>query len=362
MALFSWVSPALAADEYDRKIQELKNNIAASQQQIGSLQGQQDTLATKIAAMNAEINVISGQLRITVVKEFQVRDEIKKAEEQIDRKKAILDENIRILYQNSQVSTIELLASSENFGQFMDKQQYLEKVREDVMGSLDEVKALKAKLDEQQAQLAALIRDQKAQKDNLTLQNAQLSSLLAETQGLEANYQNLVKNDQKRIAQLRAQQAAANAAASRRVSSPGRSSGSGGACDGGQGNGGYPSNWCNAPFPNSYADSWGMYQRQCVSYTAWATAVRFGRRMPYWGGRGDAKQWPQNARNEGIPVNGVPAIGAVGIYTKGEYGHSMIVEQIKGDTVIVSSFNQGWDGKFSYDEWPISSLEFIHFR
>jgi surface antigen len=122
---------------------------------------------------------------------------------------------------------------------------------------------------------------------------------------------------------------------------------------------GYP--WAGAPFPNEIPDPWGMYQRQCVSYTAWKV-WKSGRYMPYWGGRGNANQWDDNARAAGIPTDGSPRAGDVAISNSGYYGHAMYVEAVYGDgTIYVSQYNAGWTGTYSEARIPIGSLVFIHF-
>jgi surface antigen len=45
----------------------------------------------------------------------------------------------------------------------------------------------------------------------------------------------------------------------------------------------------------------------------------------------------------------------------GFYGHAMIVEEVRGSTVVVSNFNADNTGQYSVDEWSTSSLTFIHF-
>jgi surface antigen len=121
----------------------------------------------------------------------------------------------------------------------------------------------------------------------------------------------------------------------------------------------YP--WANAPFPNSIADPWGMYERQCVSYTAWKVASS-GRHMPSWGGHGSAKLWDDNARAEGIPVDTTPRVGDVAISNSGSYGHSMYVEAVNGDgTISVSQYNANLDGRYSEAVINSSGLVFIHF-
>ena len=123
--------------------------------------------------------------------------------------------------------------------------------------------------------------------------------------------------------------------------------------------GGYP--WADAPFPNSMPDPWGMYKRQSVSYTAWKIDST-GRFMPYWGGRGNANQWDDNARAAGIPVDGNPRVGDVAVNNSGFYGQVMYVEEIIDSTKIkVSQYNASWDGNYSTAVVSIAALQFIHF-
>lgn len=101
-----------------------------------------------------------------------------------------------------------------------------------------------------------------------------------------------------------------------------------------------------------------MYNRECVSYTAYKISTR--RTMPYWGGHGNASQWPDNARAIGIPVDGTPKVGDVAVLMTG-VGHTMYVEAVLGDTITVSQFNYNNTGEFSQMTVPWAGLTFIHF-
>src|SRR3989338_1000613 len=110
----------------------------------------------------------------------------------------------------------------------------------------------------------------------------------------------------------------------------------------------------------------GVCTTESASYTAFKVASS-GRYMPYWGGRGNAKQWDDNARGAGIPVDSNPRSGDVGISNNGVYGHSFYVEQVAGDgSIYISDYNQQFDGR--YREYWVSAetvrfrgLVFIHF-
>ncbi len=256
------------------------------------------------------------------------------------------------MYLQSGVTPLEMLASSKNISEYLDAQQYSDKVKTAIENDMAAIVALKAQLDAQQKEVKQLLAAQEGQREQLAQTQAEQAALLAVAQQNASAADAQVQQSNSQITTLKAQQAAAIAAASRHISGGG-SSGSGCA--------GYPASWCYAA-QDSIVDSWGMYNRECVSYAAWAATARFGHDVPYWGGRGNAKQWPGNAEGAGIPVDHTPKVGDVAIYMGGTYGHAMIVESIKGNDVIVSSFNGDNTGHYSVDEWSISSLYFIHFR
>jgi surface antigen len=122
--------------------------------------------------------------------------------------------------------------------------------------------------------------------------------------------------------------------------------------------GGYPEKWCKRPL-DSIVDSWGMYNRECVSYTAYRVALS-GRRMPY--GFGDANRWPMAAKANGIAVDYSPQAGDVAIHLDDNHGHSLYVEWINADdTLHVSEYNKNKDGRYSEEDITRDGLVFIHF-
>jgi len=124
--------------------------------------------------------------------------------------------------------------------------------------------------------------------------------------------------------------------------------------------GGYPAAWDNAR-QDSRLDHWGMYNRECVSYTAWKVYQTYGT-MPYWGGEGNANEWPGDARRAGIPTGSVPKVGSVAIWNVGYYGHAMWVQKVQGDMVYVSQYNYDLNGKYS-EMWVNGShFTYIYFK
>jgi surface antigen len=106
-----------------------------------------------------------------------------------------------------------------------------------------------------------------------------------------------------------------------------------------------------------------MYNRECVSYTAWKVYQTYGY-MPYWGGSGDANQWPGDAEAAGIPVGTTPKVGSVAIYMGGAsdpWGHAMWVVGVNGDTITVDQYNLYYDGNFYETTINGAGLTYIYF-
>lgn len=337
------IKPA-QGDSLDQQINALKKQSAALQNEANNYKAQANDYKTRVAALNSQVELIQTQINLSQANYTKISREVDQAKTDLQTQKAILDENIRAIYKQGKLNSLEVIASSDNLSDFVNKQEYTQKVKDKVESSLAKITALKIQLEKQQTELAGLLKDQQAQRAQLESTRSEANQLLAVAQQSAEAADAQVRDTNSKLSQLRAQQAAAIAAVS-----------------GGQtygGSGGYP--WANVSFPSSVVDNWGMYARQCVSYTAWRVATS-GRSMPYWGGRGNANQWPANARAAGIPVDGNPQPGDVGIFMPGQYGHAVYVESVSGNTVTVSQYNANWDGRYSISTYPKSALVYIHF-
>jgi len=155
--------------------------------------------------------------------------------------------------------------------------------------------------------------------------------------------------DQQKLAEERAAQLAANEALSGKTTA------------GDPAHGGYPAKW-DAPYrQDSMIDDYGMFNRECVSYAAWKVYQTFGH-MPYWGGVGNANQWPRDAHASGIATGSTPQVHSVAIWMNGYYGHAMWVEAVKGNMIYVSQYNYDLRGHYSEMWVNGSGFTYIYFK
>ena len=343
------ITPIARADQFDAQIQAIQADNAQKQASVNQLQAQADTYQGEIDRLQVQINGIRAQISASEVKRDDLQNQIVAAQAELDKQRKLLGENIKTMYVEGEISTLEMLASSKDLSEFLDKQQYHTSVQQNIKTTLDKITALKAQLKAQKDEVEKLLSDQQIMNQQLTASQNQQSTLLAYTQDQKNQYTAQISANRAQIAELRRQQIIANARFS------GGAPGTGPACGGG-----YPAKWCEVP-QDSLMDDWGMFNRECVSYTAFKVAES-GRHMPYWGGYGNANQWADNARAEGIPVDGNPRTGDVAQTSRGYYGHVMYVEYVYGDgTILISQYNVNLDGRYSEKRISAAGLNFIHF-
>lgn len=340
----------LSARNYQAEIDELKGEVGNLGSTVDQLQIQGNTLKDAMSNLQSRINTLQKRISDNQQKREELNSQIAQAKADIEKRKSVLANNLRKMYLSGDISNLEKVASSSTISEYVDKQEYRNSIQQKVSDAMDEIETLQKQLEEQKAEVERLIRDDSAMKREVDAQKAAKAKLLAKTRGKEAKYQEVISSKKEEITELQAAQAAAIAAAAAQSNSSFVV----------QGGGSYP--WANAGFPCAGGDPWGMCYRQCVSYAAWKVAST-GRHMPYWGGVGNANQWPGNAQAAGIPTGSTPKAGAVAVMMAGPYGHVMYVEEVLngGSQIHVSEYNYAWDGTYSERIQSSSGLIYIYF-
>lgn len=375
------LQPVVAAQTYDERIKQLQTQNDANATNRSGLQAQEMTLESKIANLQATIAGLEAEIRANQAKQTELAAKIVETDREITRQKDLLAVSVRRMYIDNDVSTLEKMASSKNFSEFVEKEEYGLSVQSEISSGIERINQLKKQQEAQKALVEKLLADNTAMQTKVEGEKQEVARLLALNQEQQASYTQSINVNNSQITNLQRQQAEENARylreQARLVAEARRAAQQQTAARGGAPapapvaamapagvapvNGmAYP--YANAPYPNEMVDRWGMYQRECVSYTAWKVAAS-GRHMPYWGGRGNANQWDDNARAAGIPVDGNPRVGDVAVRNQGFYGHVMYVEAVNGDgTIRISQYNAAWDGRYSEATIVPNGLVFIHFR
>nr|AQS29820.1 hypothetical protein [uncultured bacterium] len=191
-------------EQRKKEIEVLQKEIDAYQEQINEKQKEAKTLRNQVAILEnqiakVELDIAATEKRIEETNlEIQTLNlQIKQKEAEIDQQKKKIAEYIRLIYQNDQVSYLEIIMLNDNFSEFFDYLKYIEEIHNDLKGVLDKLKTHKKELEIQKSNFEERKRQEEELKDKLSQQKSELEErstgreiLLVQTRLTERQYQN----------------------------------------------------------------------------------------------------------------------------------------------------------------------------
>ncbi len=333
----------VSADEFDRKIAEIQAEIDAYQSEVNKLNSKANSLQREVNALNGQKRIIQKRIDLNNAKHDRLAKKIQENKDKIAENQDVLGEAIVELYLSGDITSLEMLASSNSVADYLDQEAYYSTIKDTVVTTIESTKRLKKELEEQKKEVTLLLAEQKLARNELAKKEQERAYLVAKTRGEEAEYKKLVnKREKDKLEVQKAQQAAIEArllasGGFNFISDPSK--------------GGYPweagcwvdaNAWSHGGPNGNGTDPLGYGCRQCVSYTAWKVGQRTGNFPRYWG---NANMWPGSARAAGYTTGHSPRANSVGVISAGAYGHVVWVEQVHGDgTVTVSQYNYYLNG------------------
>jgi len=350
-----------SADEYDDRIRVLQADMARYQSEADRLNNEATTLATALAQITNEKNAIQAQVDLSQAKYDQLVIEITNTEKQIKDNQDGLGTTLADLYVDDDISPIEMLASSENISDFLNKQEYRNSIRDQLSETIKTVKDLKAKLTTQKTEVEKVLAEQKAANDALAAKQSEQQNLLNRTNNDEAAYQNLIASSAQQIAEAKATQAAIRA---RLNNSGGYTLVDAGSLSDYPWHSGNCAMWgymSTGGADGNGGDGRGYGCRQCASYVAWRIAKETGVYYSW----GNAKEFTQHAINAGYQ-EGPPMPGSIAVMDPAKagqgYGHVAWVEAVSGNMITISQYNYDYgQGYGMYSMMTLSASAFDHF-
>jgi len=356
----------VGAQSLQQQINELQNENSATQGQINALKIEAASYQDTINALQAQINQYQAEINQRQAESERIQAEIVVAEAELAKQRDLLGQNIKAMYLEGDISTIEMLATSKNLSDFFDKQQYREVVKNKIKTTVDKVTSLKVELQTKKEQVEQIIKQQEALRAATAVQKAEQNRLLSFNKSQQAEYNQQVKDNQAQINELKRQQAIENA----------RLFGGG---NGQLGGGGYPWGYASCIHTGQvegycYNYDWGVAgspwnwqlggygYRNCTDWVAYRVRIAGGY-VP--SGLGNAKTWDDRAGAYGYAVSSTPRVGAAAVSNSGYYGHVMYVEVVNNDgSIIVSDYNRAGTGKYDMNELSAataSNLRYVYF-
>jgi surface antigen/peptidoglycan hydrolase CwlO-like protein len=329
---------AATLNELKAKTVKLEKEIDIANKRAEKLSRKASSLKNTIAELDVEIKKALAKIELTAAKVAQLEIELAQAQEELDRQKGLLKASMRALYVRGDASTVELIVGSDSFSEFMDEQEYLERLKLGIQDSTEKVVELKLKIQAQKEEQEKLLDQQEAAKNALAGARTEKANLLSETRGEEKAFRN-------RIERLTREQDKTFQEILKRSN------------DIIIGGGSYP--WhhavCGATgkkegfcpgyewhIKGDYRDPWGYFYRNCTSYAAWKIN-KDKHSVPSLGNGG---QWYDNAPKYARGKE--PKVGAAVSFDIGTWGHVAYVEAVYGNGQIsISEYNFARPGEYS---------------
>jgi septal ring factor EnvC (AmiA/AmiB activator) len=194
--------------ELQAKSQQLQAQIDSNNSQIQELSKQAESLQVKISELSIEISSAQTQIDLTQVKLEELGQRLIETEAELERQKSLLKAALRALYERRGASTVELLVASDSFSDFINEQEYLERLQTAVKDSADKVVDLKIQIEKEKLEQEALLKQQQEQRTLLDARRQEQQTILDQTQGQEAKYREIVASQQAELEKAEEQLAA----------------------------------------------------------------------------------------------------------------------------------------------------------
>lgn len=196
-------------DDLNRQIKSLQTEISKTRSQQASLKNEILIYDREIKATELQIQAKETQIQDANLQIAELQAQIEKRLKEIADNKVILGQLLVQLNELDADTALHIGLGSESFSQFLDQIQFTQSLQGKVYEILQNVKAIKLKLEAQQADLKAELKKLEALRDQLAVtqeslqgQRRQKQSLLDKTRGVERNYQSLLAKSQSAEADL----------------------------------------------------------------------------------------------------------------------------------------------------------------
>lgn len=351
---------ALSVQDLRVESTDLQEEIREVNLEAERLQDQAASLEEAIEELDEEIADSEKQIAKITKRVVALQEDLDEAQAELDRQKGLLRANMRMLYKRSGTTDFEMMASSENFSEYIDEQEYLERLKLSIQDSTTVVLEIRLQIQARQNEQKELLSQQEAIKQTLADTKEERLALLDETRDEEDRLREYSQGLVERQREINQELLRLS-----RVASVG-------------GSGGYP--WsdatcaytgeidgpCRHPTDsfgdyewyvqntNDRKDPWGYYYRNCTSYVAWKSAqMGFALDLdgPNRRSLGDGGSWADNAsRYDELSVGSTPRVGSFAVFKLGSFGHVAYVEKVQGNEILISEYNLVADGVYS-ERW-----------
>lgn len=171
----------------------INSQLDATNKSLEAKQSEVKTLGDQVNVLNEQINQVGLQIQATQTKIQILGQQIAQTEVDLKTQQETLNEYLRVIYEESNTSPLEQIASANSFSDFVDKSEYLQTMQIKIRDTVDKVKQMKADLENNKKETERMKDQLSTQRSDLSNKKSAQSSLLAVAQNNAALLQEDVK-------------------------------------------------------------------------------------------------------------------------------------------------------------------------
>ena len=203
------------AREREKTKQEQQNTQSRyeeAQGMLGDLEEEQSALEEQIQELDAQLVEVLASVGLMEELIAETQEQILAAQDEYDEAKAREDEQyaamkkrIRYLYEEGDVSYVELILKTGSWSDMLNRTEYVEKLSEYDANMLKKYILLKEEVAVKQAQLEDRESELEAQRHELEEEQAAMEEMMAEMEALSADYEVQIAKVRQQAATYKAQ-------------------------------------------------------------------------------------------------------------------------------------------------------------
>ena len=179
------------------QLNETKGQIDSLEDTKNGLQGELSNLNTEMTEVSDNLETLEQGIKQKEEEIAITQQELEKAKETEEWQYSCMKERIKFMYERGENAYLEIFFAADNFSDFLNKTEYVNKVSEYDRKMLLEYQETKIQIEEKEKKLQEEKIELDAMKEEAKAQQAQVSSLINQTSNNIAGYANQISETEK---------------------------------------------------------------------------------------------------------------------------------------------------------------------
>lgn len=181
------------------------------EEKTSNLQGELDDLNSELASLSKELDETSAEIETLSADVEKAKLDLAAAKLNEESQYESMKDRIKFMYEGGSASLLEILFSSENMGDFLNKAEYINTISDYDRNMLEEFQKVRADVEQKQQDLEDKQKELKTLQSDLTSQQETINTKISSTSGELADYES-------QLARAQAAEEAAKTAQNNKVS------------------------------------------------------------------------------------------------------------------------------------------------